>query len=260
MDLSGVPNPDSLSRSSVMTGPARSVTTPTVMPQGTSALSPHILFTQYRGLLMYNMAEPPTPPAPPEPPAPPAPPAPPKPDDTEGRISALVADNKELKKQLKEFLDAKKKAEDGKLIEDGKLKELLDTKEKDLSTATTERDTLKEQLSGYEKAVKGHVKKSLEGIKDEKKRAAVEKLLEGRTPAAQMNLLPEAMELAGTTSTSFGGPTPQGGDPKTTKEQKEARFAELNLKMMKGEKLTPPEERDHQKLMLELSSYIPKAS
>jgi hypothetical protein len=217
------------------------------MPYGISALSSHI-FSQYRGPHIYNMADG-------DPPAdPPKDTPPPPPSETESRISKLAEEKRELKAKLKEYEDAQTKASEEKLKEEGKLKELLESKEKSLAELSGLTESQKKALESYEKAAKAHVTAALEGIKDADKRKAVEKLLDGRSPAEQMELLPETLKLVGTAA-SFSGPTPPSDPPKAALEQKKARQKELLGKPQ----LTQQENFELFKLSTELGQEWEKA-
>jgi len=237
------------------------------MPRGMLDLSPHILTSQYRGPHIFNEAG--TPPPADPPPAPKAgeggdtPPPPPKDkgDETEGRISKLVDERNELKKQLKAIEDAKKGEEDEKLKKKGEFEKLLGDREKELETLKGESGTTKDKLDAYEKVLKGQLDTALKGIADEAKRNTVQKLLDGKSLADQVALLPEVMQAIGAQGPSaFGGGTPPGTPPvTTTKEGLTARLNELNIvaqeKNQKGETLSWKEEsemRDTEKKLREL--------
>lgn len=222
------------------------------MPYGTSALSPHVLFSEYRGPRILNDASAGANPPPPgeggTPPPNPAsnPPPPPKGDDTEGRITDLSTKNKELKIKLKEYEDAEKKRKEDEALQRGEHEKVIKEKDTELTTLKGEHEVNSKKLTAYEKAAKDHVAKALESIKDEKKKAAVLKLLDGREPLDQFSLLPEALELAGASGNgSFGGGTPEGTPPdKSEAERKKARLDELIDKEMKGTSLTPKERKE----------------
>ncbi len=219
------------------------------MPRGISALLLHTLHSQYRGPRILNMAGEPTPPAPtpPEPtppatpPAAPAPATPPKPEDHEGRITELNTKLKEAKAKLKEY-------EDGEAKKRGEHEKLLTEREAELATLRGDHESKAKALEAYEKAAKEQVDKKLEGIKDEKKKASLLKLLDGRPVLEQFALIDEAISLAGGSS-DFGGATPAGGD--VPKDAKKKRYAELLAKP----DLTPSERAESRKLMVELSEY-----
>lgn len=222
------------------------------------AHSPHILSSQYTGPMPRNDATPPPADPPKDPPAdppkdPPADPPkdPPKEpsDEFKGRLTDLETKNKELAKKLKEKEDAEKAAQEAKLKEEGKTNELLTAKEKELAELTGKHTTTSEQLKAYEEAATEQINKQLEGIKDEKKREEAKKLLEGMPVLDQYKKLPSILELVGSSSGGFGGPTPAGGGANaTTKEQMESRLNELVTKAESGKELEHKEIQEQREL------------
>ncbi len=193
-----------------------------------------------------NPGTPGTPPAATPPATPPATtPDPPDPG-IKGRISDLTKTIKELETKLKTYEEKDKQAADQKAIEEGKIKEVLAAKEKELADARTKLDSTTKVLEEYENTTKAQVQKGLEGIKDEKKRQTVAKLLDGKTPAQQAQLLPELLEAIGTSAPAGFGNNPPATPPANpgTPNAKFEEFKKLYDKQ-KTAKLTPEEERKY---------------
>lgn len=176
--------------------------------------------------------------------------------ETEGRISDLTSQIKELRTKLQEKEDAEKKAEEDQMKKKGELQKLLDTKEKELAGLTETSTSQKTKLEAYEAIAAEQVSKALESIKDEERRADAQELLEGRDLAEQFKLLPKLLKLAGTEKAGFGNPSPTGTQTpgQTDVATKKARYAEL---LGKGS-LSPQERVEKNRLMNELSAVFQK--
>ncbi len=162
----------------------------------------------------------------------------PKDDGIKGRISDLVKERDEWKSKATEYETRQKQEVDQKAKEEGKFKDLLSERETALSKLENEHKQTQEKLSAYETVLKSQVDKSLEGVKDEKKRSVIQKALEGKALSDQAALVPELIEALGAPA-GFGGTTPAGDPPPNDVEQKKAEFKTLYNKP----KLTPEENR-----------------
>lgn len=194
------------------------------------------------------MADEPTPPAP-TPPAPTPPtPTPPKPDDHEGRITELNNKLKEAKAKVKEYEDKQKQIEDDDAKKRGDHEKLLSERDTELAKLRGDHETASKTLEAYEKAAKEQIDAKLKGIKDEKKREALVKILGTRPVLEQFAVLEDAISLVGA-SGDFGAPTPPGGE--VDKATKKKRYAELLGKRDQ----TPAERAEFRTLMTELSDF-----
>jgi hypothetical protein len=242
------------------------------MPKGISDLSPHILFSQFRGPFPVNLADdgagggdadgdkgegdqskgddgdkkkgdkk--------------------KPDssDTEGRITVLAREKQELQEKLAK-IEADKKAEaDKKLLEEGKLSQVLEGKTKELDTLTGEHTSLKEKLAKYEGYATKQIKDSIKAIGDKEKQKTAEAMLEGKAPEEQLALLPNILALVGAQATSFGGTAPASTKTpdKNELDVKKARHKELITKTTAGT-ITGSERGELHRLGFELSDEFRK--
>lgn len=236
------------------------------MPRGIFGLSTLNLHSAYRGPRIRN--EEGAPPAPATPPAAPAagsegnppanPPANPKPEDTEGRITQLVSELKDLKQWKKDREKADKDADDEKLRKKGEYETLLSERDTTITTLTGERDTAAGKLAKYEADAQKRIDDSLKSITDAEKQKSAKAMLEGRALEDQIALLPDVMKLTGGSASNFGGPTPPSNlKPETTDEAgKQKRFDELLVKQVKEGKLSPQEQQEKEKLAKELSTFL----
>ncbi len=235
------------------------------MPYGTSALSSHILFSQFRGPFAYNMADdgsgggeadadkaggekdqkkadagdkgnkkkdd--------------------KADDTEGRISTLVTDRDTWKKKAQDYEEAEKKRKEDEAKAQGKHEELANQFASERDTAAKERDDAKAAVQEYEEMATSQIEASLKTITDEEKRKSAKAMLDGLSVREQYKRLPEIMKLVGGTAAPFGGATPASTkDPDNTSvDAKQARYTDL---LNKKEPLTPTENAEFNRLMKEL--------
>ena len=180
--------------------------------------------------------------------------------DTEGRISELVKKAKELEDKLKAKEEADKKREEEEAKGKGKHKELAEKMEKERDESLAKATSYEEKVKAYEEIAKAQVDAALKSITDDEKRKSVKALLEGLDAIEQLRKLPEVLKLLGQPAGGFGGNTPKGKEnANTSDEQKRARFDEMTNRQLKGEKLTPQEEREYMKLSMELSAFIPKS-
>ncbi len=219
------------------------------MPRGISVLSSHILTSQYRGPHIYNMADdsngggdadkgdkgddkgdgaggdqdkgkddkk--------------------KPDDTEGRITQLAKEKKELEKKLKDREDADKKAAEDALAQKGEHEKLAQQREEERNAAQKERDEAKQALAEYEEMATGQIEASLKTITDAEKKKAVQSMLEGLSVREQMKKLPELMKLAGASAPTFGGSTPKGDKTPTRRRKNSNRLASMHFWQRRSKK------------------------
>jgi len=222
------------------------------MPHGTSALSRHILFSEFRGPRILNdaSATPPEPAPPATPPEPPAPPA--KPDVNEEfktRLTDLETKNKEYKTKLKEYEDAEKKRQEDEAKAKGEHEKLANQYASERDTEKTARETAEAKLKVYEEHAQGQIKQSLEGITDAEKRKSAEAMLAGLSTEEQIKRLPDILKLVGQTSPGFGAQTPASQVDQASKDQKKARYNELLGKPNK----TPKETQEMHALMPEVT-------
>lgn len=224
-----------------------------------SVLSSHPLLSQYQGPHIYNEdgIVPPvveTPPADDK-----TPPAKPEPKDTEGRITVLAREKKELEDKLAAIESEKKLAAENKLKEEGKLQELLSQREKDLAELSGTTTSMKSKLEAYEKLATEQVETALKSITDKEKQKTVKDMLEGKPVEEQVTMLPKLLALVGQPAASFGGPTPTSTTTpgKTDLSVKKARHAEL---VEKTKKLTisGAERGELHRLSIELSEEFQK--
>jgi hypothetical protein len=230
------------------------------MAQATPALSSLILFSQYRGLLAFNMADgnPADPPPAADPPKDPPKDPPPSPDDeTKRRISDLDAKNKEYKAKLKEYEDADRKRQEDEAKARGEHEKLAEQYKSESAQEKAAREAAENRLKAFEEAATKQVEAALAGITDAEKKKSAEALLEGLTPEVKMQRLPDVLKLVGAPA-GYGQPTP-AGTMTASKEQKQARFKELTDKQMQGKTLVGPEIAEKNRLMNELSQdWLPQ--
>lgn len=229
------------------------------MPRGISALSLHTLHSQYRGPMIFNeegaagengeeakaKAD-----------------AAAKADaqakaeaekgkgdnSAEDRVKKALEKAKAAEDRAKALEDADKKRLEEEAIKRGDHEKLLKQKDEELNMLKGDHESKSKTLEAYEKAALEQINAKLAGIKDEKRRADVKALLEGRPVLEQFALVDKALSLAGG-SGDFGGATPAGGE--IPKDAKKKRYAELLAKA----DLTPSERAESRKLMVELSEF-----
>lgn len=194
-----------------------------------------------------------------------------KPDDDKGdktksRIEDLVSQRETEKSRadaaeakLKEIEDASKKAADDEAKKKGEFKKLLEDREAELEKLKGEHDTSKKTLEAYEKTLKSQIDSALGTVTDEKKKATVAKLLEGKSVADQAALLPELLEAIGTPAPSgFGNKTPvETGTKPGTVDAKKEEFKKL-YDQSKQKPLSPLESRRFRELSNELREPVGK--
>jgi hypothetical protein len=157
----------------------------------------------------------------------------------------------EAEAALQVRLKADKDAEEAKALKKGEHEKIIEQRTKELAEATAANETAKGQLEAYEKVLKGQLDTALKAIADEPKRKTVEKLLEGKSLADQVALLPDVLAAIGAQApATFGGPTPTSGSGPSAVEmdQKQKRYSELLTKR----DITPTEKAERNTLMKEL--------
>jgi len=174
-----------------------------------------------------------------------------KPDDSEGRISELAKQNKELKAAIKAREDADKAAEDDKAKKKGDYEKLLSERDAELADERKVKTDYEAKLAKYEADAQKRIDEGLKGITDAERQKSAKAMLEGRTLEDQVALLPEVMKLAGAAASTFGAATPESKIQGAPLDAKKTRFAELNEKQKKSP-LTPQERFEKNTLMVEL--------
>lgn len=238
------------------------------MPSGIHSVLLSHLTSEYRGPRILNEEGNPPPPATPPAPAPagdsgtpPAtPPAtPPKADDTEGRISQLAKENKELKEWKKEQERLKKEEEDKKLQESGEHQKLAEQYKTESATEKAAREAAEARATKFETLMKKQIEDQLAAITDKEKKVKITALLGDKPVEEQMEMLPNILGLMGVAPTSFGGPTPTSTTTpdKTDLSVKKARHAELVKKAADGT-ATGSERGELHRLGFELSAELRK--
>src|SRR5579863_6436049 len=169
--------------------------------------------------------------------------------DAKDRIEDLVKQREAEKARaeaaeakVKEYEAAQKKAEEERLAKTGEFEKLAQQREKELEKERKEKETMKSSLDAYEAAAKETIKKSLESVKDEKKRATIQKVLDGKPLTEQSTLLTELLEAIGTSAPSaHGNATPTGDVTPGTAEVEKDEYRKLYDKAKTG-KITPAED------------------
>jgi len=169
------------------------------------------------------------------------------------RISDLSSERDTWKTKAEEYERKEREAAEAEAVKRGDFEKLLTEKETKLAQTEAEAKEAKAKVEAYEASMKAQLDKSLESIKDEKKRAVVEKALAGKPLNDQAALIPELLEAMGST-TGFGNQTPTGDQPPKVTEIKQSRFKELNAKPT----LTKEETREFQSLSRELGEEARK--
>ena len=180
-----------------------------------------------------------------------------KKSDTEGRITVLAREKKELEDKLAAIDAEKKAAADAKLLEEGNFKKLLEDKDTELTRISGEHTGLKSKVEAYEALAKDQIAASVKAIGDKEKQKTVTDMLEGKPIEEQIKMLPKLLRLVGEQSSSFGGPIHESANKgdKTEDSAKQKRFDELLVKATAGS-LTPQERQEKDKLAKELSQFL----
>src|SRR5206468_3137967 len=140
----------------------------------------------------------------------------------------------------------------------GEYEKLLADREKELEKLKGENEKEKKARETYETTIKGQIDKSLEGVKDEKKKATVQKLLEGKSVAEQATLLPELLEAIGSPAAGFGTGTAASDNTQPgTVDAKKEEFKKL-YDSSKSKPLTALEQRRFRELSNELREPVAK--
>lgn len=220
------------------------------MPRGISALYHDSLTSQYRGPTILNMADgdpPKDPPADPPKDPPKDPPSDPPANSAEARVQKALDKAKAAEKRAEELELAEKNRLEKEALARGEHETLLKKKDEELLKLKGDHESTSTSLKAYEEKAKAQIDKKLEAIKDEKKKASILKLLEGRSVLDQFDLVDEAISIVGG-ATGFGGPTPNPEDP-TSDATKKARYEELLAKSTR----TPQEQRELNSMLVEMA-------
>lgn len=235
------------------------------MPRSISALSPHILISEYRGPRILNEEGAPTPPA--TPPASPKegegenPESAPKPnqdDETRKRISELDAKNKEYKAKLKEYEDAEKKRIEDEAKARGEHEKLAEQYKRESEKEKAAREAAEARAARFEAQMKKQIEEQIKAISDAEKQKKITELLGEKPVEEQMEMLPNLLSLVGAQQ-SFGTPTPTSTSTpdKTDLSSKQARHKELIDKTIKGT-ISGSERAEKHRLEIELSEVFQK--
>lgn len=196
----------------------------------------------------------------------------PEPGSAEARIQGALDAKKaaeeraeEAERKLKEKEEAEAQAEKKKLEEAGEHQKLREQAEEEAKKAKEDLATANEKVKTADKFASDSVETALKGIKDEAKRDAVKRQLEGKSPLEQLSAIGDLLALAGAegnhlTPVGSGILPESGAADKTEISQKQERFVELREKSQKhnkgnGDPLTPAEKREMVTIAREIDEH-----